>query len=103
MLSRHCRCCVSTWPPLTSCSMLRQPAAELVLVGSAAIRASSAETIAGCGELRYSSDAEPGIARRRAGSGFYYVMPNGRRVTDAATLERVRKLAIPPAYRDVWI
>jgi DNA topoisomerase-1 len=83
--------------------MLRQQGADAGLVGSTAIPASSAATIASCGDLRYSSDAEPGITRRRAGSGFYYVMPNGRRVSDAATLERVRKLAIPPAYRDVWI
>ena len=83
--------------------MLRQHAAESGLIGSASIPASSAETIADCDDLRYSSDAEPGIARRRAGSGFYYLMPNGRRVSDPATLERVRKLAIPPAYRDVWI
>src|SRR4051812_7181670 len=67
------------------------------------ISADSAETIASCEDLRYSSDAEPGIARRRAGSGFYYVMSNGKRVTDETTLARIRKLAIPPAYRDVWI
>lgn len=68
-----------------------------------AIPAASAEAIASCDDLRYSSDTEPGIARRRAGSGFFYVMPHGRRVTDEATLARTRKLAIPPAYRDVWI
>jgi DNA topoisomerase-1 len=67
------------------------------------ILASSAETIASCDDLRYSTDAEPGIVRRRAGSGFVYTMPGGRRVTDEATLQRIRKLAIPPAYRDVWI
>ena len=63
----------------------------------------SAETIAACEDLRYASDAEPGIRRRTAGSGFYYVLPTGRRVTDDTTLARVRKLAVPPAYRDVWI
>ena len=55
------------------------------------------------GDLRYSSDSEPGIRRRRAGTGFSYVMPNGRRVSDPAALDRIRKLAVPPAYRDVWI
>ena len=68
-----------------------------------AIPPASAEAIASCDELRFSTDAEPGIRRRRAGAGFLYVMPNGRRVTDEATLARIRKLAIPPAYREVWI
>jgi DNA topoisomerase-1 len=65
--------------------------------------AGTAETIASCDELRFSRDSEPGIRRRRAGKGFTYVNARGRRVTDPATLERIRKLAIPPAYRDVWI
>jgi DNA topoisomerase-1 len=68
-----------------------------------AIPAASAEAIAESDELRYSSDVEPGIRRRRAGSGFFYVHPNGRRVSDAATIARIRKLAVPPAYRNVWI
>src|SRR5687767_10286298 len=68
-----------------------------------AIPAASAHAIASCDDLRFSSDSEPGITRRRAGSGFFYVLPNGRRVTDEATLARIRKLAIPPAYREVWI
>ena len=71
--------------------------------GDVAIPAASAEAIAESHELRYSSDVEPGIRRRRAGSGFFYIHPNGRRVSDAATLARIRKLAVPPAYRDVWI
>ncbi|MDB5866126.1 MAG: topoisomerase, partial [Betaproteobacteria bacterium] len=72
-------------------------------VANPVIPASSAEAIASCDDLRYSTDAEPGIRRRRAGTGFSYTMADGRRVVDAATLERIRKLAIPPAYRDVWI
>jgi DNA topoisomerase-1 len=68
-----------------------------------AIQPASAEAIAESEELRYSSDVEPGIRRRRAGTGFFYVHPDGRRVSDAATLARIRKLAVPPAYRDVWI
>jgi DNA topoisomerase I len=69
---------------------------------TAAIPASSAEAIASSDGLRFSTDAEPGIVRRRTGSGFCY-FSNGRRVTDETTLARIRKLAIPPAYRDVWI
>jgi DNA topoisomerase-1 len=45
----------------------------------------------------------PGIRRRRRGRGFVYEGPRGRRVTDAATLTRIRGLAIPPAWENVWI
>ena len=45
----------------------------------------------------------PGISRRRQGRGFTYVHPNGQLVRDDATRERIRSLAIPPAWKDVWI
>jgi DNA topoisomerase-1 len=53
--------------------------------------------------LRYSTDETPGIHRKRAGRGFTYVDQHGRRVRGRATLARIRQLAIPPAWRDVWI
>ncbi len=53
--------------------------------------------------LVYVSDEEPGIRRRKAGKGFTYVGPDGAKVGDEATLSRIRSLAIPPAYTDVWI
>jgi DNA topoisomerase I len=53
--------------------------------------------------LVYVSDEEPGIRRRKAGKGFTYVKSNGETVKDAATLKRIRSLAVPPAYTDVWI
>ncbi|HEX8168099.1 MAG TPA: DNA topoisomerase IB [Beijerinckiaceae bacterium] len=53
--------------------------------------------------LTYVSDEEPGIRRKKAGKGFAYVRPGGGKVEDEATLKRIRKLAIPPAYTDVWI
>ena len=53
--------------------------------------------------LVYVSDSEPGITRRRAGKGFSYRDPEGRTVKDRETLDRIRSLAIPPAYTDVWI
>ena len=53
--------------------------------------------------LVYVSDTEPGIRRKRRGSGFHYLGPNGRPITAARTLDRIRRLAIPPAYTDVWI
>ncbi|MEQ8821566.1 MAG: DNA topoisomerase IB [Sumerlaeia bacterium] len=53
--------------------------------------------------LRYVSDTEPGITRRRAGKGWSYRDPSGARIDDPAVRERCNRLAIPPAYRDVWI
>jgi DNA topoisomerase I len=53
--------------------------------------------------LIYVSDEEPGIRRKKAGKGFIYIRPGGGKVEDEATLKRIRKLAIPPAYTDVWI
>jgi len=54
-------------------------------------------------KLRHASDCEPGITRRRAGRGFVYLDAKGACVRDEATLARIRALAIPPAYVDVWI
>ena len=53
--------------------------------------------------LLYVSDTEPGIRRKRRGSRFHYIGSNGRAVTASRTLDRIRRLAIPPAYTDVWI
>jgi len=53
--------------------------------------------------LIYVSDAQPGIHRKRQGRGFSYVDADGRVVKEPATLERIRGLAIPPAYTSVWI
>jgi len=53
--------------------------------------------------LRYVSDTMPGVARKRAGKGFLYVGPDGKRISDKKEIARIRSLAIPPAYTDVWI
>lgn len=53
--------------------------------------------------LRYVSDDRPGITRIRRGQRFSYLLPNGEPLRDAKALERIRKLAIPPAYENVWI
>lgn len=53
--------------------------------------------------LLYVSDDAPGIRRVRSGKGFVYRKPRGGNVRDASTLARIRALAIPPAYTDVWI
>jgi DNA topoisomerase I len=53
--------------------------------------------------LRYTTDAVPGITRRRSGSGFTYFTASGRVLKDPAELHRIRSLVIPPAWEDVWI
>jgi DNA topoisomerase I len=53
--------------------------------------------------LIYVSDAEPGIRRLRAGKGFRYLTPENRRLAATKELKRIASLAIPPAYRNVWI
>jgi DNA topoisomerase-1 len=58
---------------------------------------------ASAARLRYVSDKKPGIQRVRSKKGFDYFDPKGNRITDEETLSRIRKLAIPPAYEDVWI
>ena len=53
--------------------------------------------------LVYVTSAAPGIRRRRTGRGFAYIDPAGDRLADAPSLARIRALAIPPDWRDVWI
>jgi DNA topoisomerase I len=53
--------------------------------------------------LRYSSDAAPGISRRRSGGGFTYHSARGGPVRGERTLARIRALSIPPAWHEVWI
>jgi DNA topoisomerase-1 len=53
--------------------------------------------------LRYVTDAGPGIRRRRAGKGWAYIGTDGRRIEDADRIAWINRLAIPPAWTDVWI
>src|SRR6266850_4226872 len=53
--------------------------------------------------LRYVSAGRPGIRREMGRLGFRYKRPGGRLVRSAAELKRIRALAIPPAWTDVWI
>jgi DNA topoisomerase-1 len=53
--------------------------------------------------LHYSSDENSGYTRRLAGKHFAFFDTQGKRIRDEATINRIRKLAIPPAYKDVWI
>jgi DNA topoisomerase I len=69
-------------------------------VVSAAAEAAQMASQAG---LIYVSDTEPGIRRLRAGKGFRYITPENRPLAAEEDLQRIARLAIPPAYRDVWI
>jgi DNA topoisomerase IB len=70
--------------------------------GSTAPTEAAAQAASDAG-LRYVSDTTPGLRRERAGDDIVYRSTDGSTVEDAATLERIRALAIPPAWTDVWI
>src|SRR5437867_11166517 len=53
--------------------------------------------------LRYVSDLSPGLRRKRAGKGFTYSASNGSAIHNSETVRRIKGLAIPPAWTDVWI
>ena len=53
--------------------------------------------------LKYVTDGFAGITRKRSGTGWTYFAPNGSRIRDADKRRRINKLAIPPAWTDVWI
>ncbi|MCA0939040.1 DNA topoisomerase IB [Yangia mangrovi] len=54
-------------------------------------------------DLIYYPDSQPGILRRRCGRGFSYIAPDGTRIDAAEERARIRALAVPPAYEQVWI
>ncbi|RBP65458.1 DNA topoisomerase-1 [Brevibacterium sanguinis] len=55
------------------------------------------------GRIVHVDPATDGIRRKGAGKGFYYLRADGTKVTPGEDLERIRSLAIPPAWREVWI
>jgi len=67
------------------------------------VAAEPPQVVAASAGLRYVSDRLPGIRRKRSGAGFTYVDASGKTIRDRKELERIRKLAIPPAWEDVWI
>lgn len=62
-----------------------------------------APAIAEAAGLHYVNDNDAGIRRAKTANGFAYKDPKGRTVTDERTLFRIKSLAIPPAWTDVWI
>ena len=53
--------------------------------------------------LRYVTDDQPGYTRKRKGEDFEYFDTDGKPILDETRLLRIRRLAIPPAYEEVWI
>ena len=60
------------------------------------------EKAAKVADLVYVNDKEPGISRKKRGTGFVYIYDN-KPLKDKEQIERIRKLAIPPAWTNVWI
>ncbi|MBZ5529545.1 MAG: hypothetical protein LAN71_16820 [Acidobacteriia bacterium] len=53
--------------------------------------------------LRYTTDVIPGFMRQKNKKDFTYYDVDGKRITDKKVIGRIKNLAIPPAWRDVWI
>ncbi len=69
---------------------------------ASALTAETREVVRDAG-LRYASDTRPGVTRRRSGRGFTYRSAEGSPIRDPDELARIRSLAVPPAWTDVWI
>lgn len=93
---RYSQCAHATFVSGTACAV-----SGSVQLASVAL---DPEETASAVALNYSTDGgEGGISRRRKGKGFAYTTASGKPVRDAATLARIRALAIPPAWTNVWI
>lgn len=79
------------------------PAAAAAIIPRAGEVAPCAIDEARTAGLRYVSDRAPGIRRIARNGGFAYVAPSGGRVREERELARIKALAIPPAWTDVWI
>ena len=53
-------------------------------------------------KLIHADDSEPGITRRKSGRAWAYFGPDGERITDRDEIDRLNKIALPPAYTDAW-
>lgn len=85
----HSEQCALVWPVIA-----RHPSSRL--------RAQPTESAAAVG-LRYVTDEMTGFRRQRAGKGFVYLDARGNSIRDEQTLKRIKSLAVPPAWTDVWI
>jgi len=80
-------------------ALIRKPASKRL---SAVVSPNPVES-AKAASLRYVTDDIPGISRRRCGAAFQYLDPAGKVIRDPEELHRIKSLAIPPAWREVWI
>jgi DNA topoisomerase-1 len=86
------------------CAVLKKSAARSLADGNRAEAAVQQSQATACeAGLRFVSADAPGIARKRAGKSFKYIDDKGRPITDKVTIGRIKSLAIPPAWTDVWI
>ncbi|MCC3256413.1 DNA topoisomerase IB [Xanthomonas campestris pv. campestris] len=97
---RNAAVAASTAGKLATVATTAVAATAAVTTAAAVAQAKATARAAG---LVYVNDQQPGISRRKAGKNFSYRDADGQRVTDADTLQRIRALAIPPAYTEVWI
>jgi DNA topoisomerase-1 len=81
------------------------PTTELKATTKKATNGSGSMVVASAEEagLRYVTDQTPGITRRRSGRGFTHTGADGTTLRDPETIARIRSLAVPPAWTDVWI
>jgi DNA topoisomerase I len=80
-------------------ALTRKPSAKRL---AAVVSPDSVES-AKAASLRYVTDDTPGISRRKCGAAFEYIDPAGKVIRDPEELQRFKSLAIPPAWREVWI
>ncbi len=81
----------------------RARVAARAVAASRAIEHEEEREAARAAHLHYVSDRRPGISRQATKDGFEYFTSDGSRIDDEEMVARIRKLAIPPAYTDVWI
>ncbi|WP_259159308.1 DNA topoisomerase IB [Xanthomonas sp. 3793] len=105
-------CAMKAKRVLRNAATTASTAGKLAAAATGAVVATAAATVAAVAQakataraagLTYVNDQQPGISRRKAGKSFSYRSADGQRVADADTLQRIRSLAIPPAYTEVWI
>ena len=86
----------------------RKPVSKAKLVKTPAIVAENDDgeeyrEAAEAAGLVYVSDEQPGIARKKSGTGWSFVGPDGAAIKDYWERKRIEKIGVPPAYTDVWI
>jgi DNA topoisomerase IB len=86
-----------------ACRRFHAAAGSIACMSPRAARPATPQADAAAEGLVYVHDDQPGLRRHRRGKGFVYTDARGHRITRATELERIRRLAIPPAYVDVWI